>query len=130
MNIGELLENRQTTIKYIAFQQDGATDLEQGSSFRNLRFIEGTNVDILDENGNCIDANANTVINDFGDTQCICKLGFVASNGGRVQNEYDSCVRCIFSAYCFFEGDPCTDNDECDMGVCEGNECKANVSEK
>jgi len=127
IKVGNLLNNRKTEIAFIAFLQDGATLFNYGTSLREITFVQGENTDIIDENGQCKDANALTVILD-GNTTCICDGYFVSSGGGKVQGEVDSCVSCVSSPFCFFEGDPCSVNDDCDNEICDGGICRTTVS--
>lgn len=125
--IGDLLQNRKTKIRFIAFQQYGSTSLDYGSWISGIRIVQGENTAIIGDDGKCIDPHAETVKEET-ETRCICELGYVASNGGRVQGQFDACVACISSSHCFFEGDSCFDNGECDMGICDNGFCKLNVS--
>lgn len=125
--IGGLLENRKTKIRFIAFQQYGSTSLDYGSWISGIRIIQGENTAIIGDDGKCVDQHAKTVKEET-ETRCICELGYVASNGGRVQGQFDVCVACSSSSHCFFEGDSCFGNDECDMGICDNGVCKLNVS--
>lgn len=127
IKVGYLLNDKNTEISFIAFLQDGATLFNYGTSLRDITFVQGENTDIIDENGQCTDPNALTVTLD-GNTNCICDGGYVSSNGGKVQGELDTCVSCVSSPFCFFEGDPCSANDDCDNEICDSGICRTTVS--
>jgi hypothetical protein len=127
INVGSLLNDRKTEIAFIAFIQDGATFLEYGTSITDIAFVQGENIGIIDEDGNCTDSNASTMIQD-GNTTCICKGAYVSSKGGKVQGELDSCISCLSSSFCFFEGDICSVNADCDNTICDGGICRTTVS--
>lgn len=126
VDIGEATEYKTCFIKYLGFRQEMKSDSDLDVPFilRGLVF-EQDRIPKHIINGKCVDPHA--VINDGGDT-CECELGYVSSNGGRIQSEMDQCILCIRSNKCFFEGDECETDDECDQGICENSMCKANVS--
>jgi len=123
INVGSLLNNRRTKIAFIAFTQTGASLLDYGTFIRNIAFVQGANTDIVDENGQCTDSNALTTIQN-SNTTCICDDGYVSSNGGKVQGELDSCISCVSSPSCFFEGDICSVNFDCDNEICDDGICR------
>jgi len=127
INVGSLLNNRRTKIAFIAFTQTGASLLDYGTFIRNIAFVQGANTDIVDENGQCTDSNALTEIQN-SNTTCICDDGYVSSNGGKVQGELDSCISCVSSPSCFFEGDICSVNIDCDNEICDDGICRKTVS--
>lgn len=127
IKVGYLLNDKNTEIAFIAFLQDGATLFNYGTSLRDITFVQGENTDIIDENGQCTDPNALTVTLD-SNTNCICDGGYVSSNGGKQQGELDTCVSCVSSPFCFFEGDPCSANDDCDNEICDSGICRTTVS--
>ena len=112
--IGILLNGKQTDINFIGVIQEA--NLDASSVISSIRLVQGENTDIYDENG-CKDPNALTSGNDDA-TVCTCKDGYVASNGGKRQGEFDSCVKCISSEYCRFDGDQCTSNEDCTTSEC------------
>jgi len=127
INVGSLLNYRIGKIGFIAFVQTGAALLDNGTSIRKIAFVQGDDTDIVDENGQCTDQNALTTIQD-GNKTCICDDGYVSSNGGKVQGELDSCISCVSSPFCFFEGDICSANVDCDNDICDDGICRTTVS--
>ena len=128
INVGSLLNNRKAKIVFIAFIQAGATSLEYGTSITDIVFVHGESIDIVNEKGQCTDPNSSTTTIQDGNTTCICNVGYVSSNGGKVQRELDSCISCVSSPFCFFEGDICSVNADCDNMICDGGICKTTVS--
>ena len=82
------------------------------------------------ENG-CEDINAITS-SAGGSTVCTCANGFVSSNGGKIQGQFDTCAACILSQYCRFDGEACSSDDECIANECEPDSdmgsCSSRVS--
>ena len=127
--IGELLNGRQVLIHYIAFIQEGLA--EANSIISEINIKQDENTDIYDENG-CKDVNAITS-GSGNSTVCTCTDGYISSNGGKIQGEFDSCVKCVKSDFCLFDGAFCSSNDECIANECEKNDmkrCKSRVSLK
>ena len=124
-SIGELLNGKQTEIKFIGFVQESLST--NGSTLiSSIMFIQGENIAIYDENG-CKDPNTVTIGSGL-DTLCICKDGFVASTGGKTQGELDICVPCIDSEFCSFDSESCSNNDDCIASKCDDNRCEVKVS--
>ena len=124
--VGEATEYKTSFIKYLGFWQEmkSESNLEIPFILRNI-VIAQARIPKHIVNGKCVDPHA--IINEEGDT-CECELGYVSSNGGIIQSEMDQCIVCIRSNKCFFEGDECKTDDECDHRICENSMCKANVS--
>ena len=127
--IDELLNGREALVHYIAFIQEGYA--EAYSIISEIKIKQGENTDIYDENG-CKDVNAITS-GSGSSTLCTCTDGYISSNGGKTQGGFDSCVKCVLSDFCLFDGVLCSRNDECIASECEGNvvrRCKSRVSLK
>ena len=122
--IGELVNGKQTDIKCIGIVQDAP--LDGSSTISSISIVQGEKTDIYDDSG-CKDPNAITS-GSGNTTECTCKDGFVASNGGKGQGQFDTCVRCVLSNLCRFDGETCSSHDECIISSCEGSRCKARVS--
>ncbi len=125
IDLGQIFYNKKTSISYISFFMK-VSSMQLGNIAEALvskmSVVLEENTDIIDENGQCKDPNART-INDGGETVCVCIDGFVSSNGGKRQNELDSCVGCLLSPFCGFEGDSCTTSDDCFRGLCQDGRC-------
>jgi len=127
--IGQLLNGKKTNIKFIGFTQDNnsQTPIAGEAAVSSISIIQGANTDIVDEDGVCKDPNARTIVS--GDaTVCMCVDGYVSSNGGKEQGPFDSCIQCILSPTCRFDGGTCADSDYCFGNACVGNKCEARVS--
>ena len=121
VSFGQLLNGKKTQVEFIELYASNAA-----FSISSVAIVQGESTDIYDENG-CKDQNAETVGSGEA-TKCFCKGGYVSSNGGKQQGPYDSCIRCIESDYCGFDGEPCGSNDECFAGACFDDKCEARVS--
>ncbi len=121
--LGMLFDNRTTTINIIEFRQSNKNGRRSGEriisdmQFR-FDFVNNSNITCSER-----DPNAEQT-----DIDCICKEGFVASNGGRVLNSHDSCVKC-YGNNCLFDGNFCTYNRDCMSGRCTNNICSSSVSQ-
>jgi len=126
--IGQLFNGKQTSIRFIGFIQDNSQSPIAGKSVvSNISIIQGANTDLLDDDGKCRDTNAKT-IGSGNATVCMCVDGYVASNGGKVQGQFDSCIQCILSPTCRFDGGTCIDRDYCFANECVHNKCEGRVS--
>lgn len=122
-DIGSLSDFRTTDITYVGFYQFYEDDALWSTSLIDIKISFGDIIPIVDAVGTCTDPNATTLKTDastknniFGRTSgtlCICKRGFVSSNGGIIQGSLDVCIPCILSPHCGFEGDSCSSHDEC-----------------
>jgi hypothetical protein len=128
INVGFLLNDRRANIEFIAFIQANPALLEYGTSVSEIAFVQGENTDIIDEDGECKDPNASTTMLQNGNITCICDVDYVSSGGGNEQRELDSCISCVSSPYCFFEGDYCSGNVDCNNEICDDGICKTTVS--
>lgn len=114
VSIGKILHGKQAEIKFIGFVQDSI--LDGTSQFSNIDIVQGENTAIYDQNG-CKDPYA--ITSGSGDaTLCFCADGYMASNGGKKQGDFDTCVRCIDSDLCQFDGELCSSNDDCIASEC------------
>ena len=127
---GDLLNGKQADISFIGLVQEVETPLEASSIISDINIIQDESTDIFDENG-CKDINA--ITSGTGEsTVCTCANGFVSSNGGKIQGQFDACVACILSEYCRFDGEACSGDDECIANECERDSdmgsCSSRVS--
>ncbi len=125
IDLGQIFYNKETSVSYISlFMKLSSVQFENSveALVSTISVSPGENTDIVDENGQCKDPNART-INDGGETVCFCMDGYVSSNGGKRQKELDSCVGCLLSPFCGFEGDSCTTSDDCYRGSCQDGRC-------
>lgn len=120
--LGEVINYKNATLNYIAVKQN-STSSTTPTILKDFAFIEGQAQALLND-GVCIDTNANKI----ADESCQCKDGFVSSNGGKILGKFDQCVPCFMSDFCFFEGQTCNRNEDCDMGECTNTVCATNVS--
>ena len=125
-HLGRTLNYKSTVLNYVAVKQLPTT----GSStiINDFMFVEDLGSDLFNENGECVDPNAERKMDEDGTAFCMCRLEYVSSNGGRMQGRFDQCVPCIMSESCSFEGEACTNGDDCDKGECIDNICETNVS--
>ncbi len=125
LHIGkDMFGSRSAFVKYIGFSLSTTNEptREVSAKLENIKFNKAPEEDII-KNGACVDENAKL----FQGDKCICKLGFVASNGGRILSNIDDCVRC--TEPCSFDGDSCTDDWDCYSGSCsEKKICTPRVS--
>jgi len=123
---GELLKDKRSDIFFIALaQNDMSATVDAEAFISTLSISPGLNTDIVDENGQCKDVNAETISGNGGEVICRCVDGFKSSNGGRIQNKMDSCVDCLVSPLCAFEGDECLKDDDCIWNSCVAGRCEA-----
>ena len=127
---GDLLNGKQADISFIGLVQEVATPLEASSIISDINIIQDESTEIFDENG-CKDINA--ITSGTGEsTVCTCGNGFVSSNGGKKQGQFDTCVPCILSEYCRFDGEACSGDDECIANKCDRDSdigsCSSRVS--
>lgn len=123
INIGSLSDFRTTDINYIGISQFYDGDATWSTSLIDIKISFGDIIPIVNADGTCEDPNATALKTDastknniFGRTSgtlCICRRGFVSSNGGIIQGNLDVCIPCILSPHCGFEGDSCSSHDEC-----------------
>lgn len=121
--IGSLSDFRTTDINYIGFSQLYKDDALWSASLIDIKISFGDILPIVNGDSTCVDPNATALKTDastknniFGRTSgtlCICRRGFVSSNGGIIQGSLDVCIPCILSPHCGFEGDSCSSHDEC-----------------
>jgi hypothetical protein len=113
------------TISKIRFSQ--AANNSKSSILSQISFKSSPQSVLFDIDGNCKDPNAMT-IKSF--EICECKQGFVSSDGGIFLSENASCVACLVSEYCHFEGRSCESNSNCFSKLCIEGICKQHVSTK
>lgn len=120
----EMFLSRKVEVKYIGFKQETTFSQPRAmtAELANLRFKE-TDPSPQVQGGQCIDTNAEIT----AEQDCLCKLGYVASNGGRILEELDTCVECLQP--CRYDGDTCTYDRDCFTGRCSNEKsCVAGVS--
>ena len=124
--IGVFFENRMTEINAIRFTQfNELNPTSERSDVIGITFRSDDKEPIFNSFGECNDSHAFTIQID-GTDECMCTDQFVASNGGRVLGEYDSCVACLG---CALDGESCNLNRDCMMGRCTpDNVCVPGVS--
>lgn len=131
VDLGPLFDYRMTSIKYMTFSQ-GKYNLPRFAKtvIKNVHLYLGNKTPIIDETGLCFDGNATIVVipDDEARKKCMCLDGFVASNGGTILGEYDTCVRCLGGRYCTLDGGLCVRNRDCFMGRCDDGICTLRVS--
>ncbi len=126
IDLGQIFYNKKTSVSHISI-------VMKLSSVQFTNTVEalvstilvspGEITDIVDENGQCTDPNAKTT-RDGEEIFCLCADGYISSNGGKRQYELDSCVSCLLSPFCGFEGDSCTTSDDCFRGSCHDGRCE------
>ncbi len=131
VDLGQILNGGNTEMSFFTVTQIwNERDNDVPVSISGWNFWDGPNTDIVYENNTCKDPNAEP--EPIGVQECLCKDGFVSSNGGKKQSVSDKCVECLLSRYCSFEGGYCGDESGivCGFGneSCSDNRCEANVS--
>lgn len=89
INIGKMFQDRLTSVKFISFTQNNGI-----SEIRDLSFLSDPEVDIIDEDDECVDPNARRV-RSLGPTGCTCLDGYEPSTGGALQGIFDTCTSCL-----------------------------------
>ena len=128
ISTGDLVDDKRIGVLYFVFHQEGVTSISTETSISDLSLYPGIEVGLFDKNEKCLDPNAETIV-EGGEIMCMCRGAFVSSNGGKEQGALDSCISCISSPNCHFEGDNCFRDDECVWGSCNNNRCVA-ISER
>ena len=126
VRIGIFFENRMTEINAISFAQfNDLNPTSERSDVMGITFRSDDKEPIFNSFGECNDIHAFAIQID-GTLECMCTDQFVASNGGRVLGEYDSCVACLG---CALDGESCNVSRDCMMGTCTpDNVCVPGVS--
>jgi hypothetical protein len=127
INIGEDFFNYRKVdgVNYIGFKQSNSLDSRADTIIINdLRIDQRASIDFIDTNGKCIDENRESDL-PFSPDTCMCKSGYVSSNGGKfITSNDDKCVPCFEP--CGYDGDTCTFTTDCFSGVCDPtNTCEA-----
>jgi len=120
LHLGEFFSFKVTRVRYLSIllESDNSLDGEAVFSDFNLRReglddydkLSGTNCPVLD-------AHSVNFMDSSGRSKCVCIDGFVASNGGKILERYDTCVPTLFSAG-GFDFSPCSYFRECASGTC------------
>lgn len=97
----------------------------KSSILEKISFISSPESDFFNFDGRCLDPNSET-IEPF--KSCLCNEGYVSSSGGLSLNVGESCVSCLVSDHCFFEGQECQSDFECYARRCTEGICEPNVS--
>ena len=93
MSLAAAFNSRIATVRFIAFKLEG---FRGDSIIKSLTFSNGTMTSIFDDDDKCVDPNARRSTRDG----CVCMDGYASSNGGKIQEAYDSCVDCLTEANC------------------------------
>ncbi len=104
VNIGNIFHDRETSIQYMRLKRVGPLDViveNAKSTVSNLQ-SRTESTDIFDDFGLCIDPNS-VVLQSPQGPSCRCLDGFIASNGGKVQGMYDTCVSCFLLPDCPYD---------------------------
>ncbi len=123
--LGMLFDNRTTRINIIEFRQSNQNSRRSGKSIISdikfhFNFVDNSNIACSERDPNTEQSTTGKV------SRCICKEGFVASNGGRVLNKHDSCVNC-YDGKCSFDGNFCSYDRNCMSGRCINNICTSST---
>lgn len=121
---GALFSDKKAGVIFVKLEQKELGPVKAEAFISTISLSPGKNVDIIDDNGLCKDPNANTLIRS-GKTVCQCADSYMSSNGGRIQNKSDSCVHCLISKFCVFEGGICITDEECIWNSCVRGKCEA-----
>ena len=106
IDLGHTVNGKRTNMSFLTVAQNmNRTDYNSPVTISGWTFSYGPNTDIVDEQNKCKDENA--LPEPIGVQKCLCKDGFVSSNGGKEQSITDECVTCLSSEYCSFEGGYC-----------------------
>ena len=131
MNIpfgGDYFLNTQASVKYIVLKQSvNGFDPPRAVSVKigDVQVTRAQAPSQITDSGGCSDENAESF--PIGG-KCVCKFGYIASNGGKQLYEFDSCVPCI--APFGYDGETCYINRSCASGQCNSNKCLEGVSSK
>ena len=141
LNVGGLFDDRITSLTHIHIaQRKKATSQSGRSIISNISIVTNEVEDIFDNLGKCADEKAIKIVdNYFPAPQCQCEEHFVASNGGKLLGDFDTCVqcfldhticaRCLPEPHCKFDNEPCTFDRDCALGSCQNGFCRAGVSQ-
>ena len=140
ISAGALFEDRKSFITHIRFEQVNIMPSRLGKTILSkLSILTDDKIRIFDAEGNCVDKEASKESNDITvEQQCYCAENFVASNGGKILGNYDTCIQCLLDtticatclpeSHCAFDDEPCAVNRDCAMGSCENGMCRPGVS--
>ena len=123
----EYLFKRRASIKYIVFKQT-VNDFNPTRAITvkisEVEVIRAQPLDQITSSGTCSDANAEPLPQN---DKCICKMGYVSSNGGReLLSNFDACVP--NKVPIGYDKDVCYVNRTCLSGLCDSNKCIGSVS--
>lgn len=130
-SVGVLFDYRMTEINFIGVHQVNKENERFGEiMLSNFTIEHGHKESVVNSDGICKDPHAfNPGKNEEGaleNMRCACSDRYVASNGGKILGEYDSCVPCLA---CALDGDSCNLDRDCMMGTCTNERCVPNVSQ-
>lgn len=126
VDIGKLLDGKRTEVRFAGFLQEASK--ASSSKLSHLNIFQGEVIGLFDEIGNCRDQSANTIHEGDGSLMCVCKDGHISSGGGKRQQEMDSCIDCIRSELCLFDGERCSQDGDCFANSCMNGVCESKVS--
>lgn len=121
---GEMFDFKSVQARFISFVQTNL-DPRAGETTVSGISVRQLNIEsLLDDEGYCRDPNAYTTTASL----CICKDGYVSSNGGKEIGIYDGCVECRGSPLCAFDHGRCDSDRDCFEGECVAGTCSSKVS--
>ncbi len=122
--LADMFNNRKTSVNYIVLKQSYPSSSQSMVSLEytrigDFRFIDD-DVRYIEDN-RCLDNNARLLTLQLSKKQaCQCLDGFVASNGGKIQGVYDTCISCLDRPSCALDSSA--------LGLGKSDVC-ANVSD-
>lgn len=123
--IGEdIFEHKISQATHLIFEQINSDPREGETNLKTIYTQQLAVPPLIDSDGNCSDENAIKSTN----LTCVCKLGYVSSNGGTVLDELDTCVPCTRPYLCGFDADTCERDQDCLLGWCSSGYCLFSVS--
>jgi hypothetical protein len=125
IHLGDFFSFKIVQVRYfsILFENDNYFDGEAVLSGFSLR-REGLGDYDNFSGTNCpaLDVNSAVITNSAGRRKCVCIDGFVASNGGKILERYDTCVSTLFSIG-GFDFSSCGSFRDCASGTCSLGSC-------
>ena len=120
LHLGNFFSFKVTQVRYLSIllENNDSLDGEAVLSGFNLKREGLDDYDKLSgKNCSVLDAHSAIFIDSSRRNKCVCIDGFVASNGGKVLERYDTCVPTLFSVG-GFDSSPCSYFRECASGTC------------
>lgn len=120
----EIFEHEVSQAAFLMLEQFNSNPREGETSLKNISIHQHAVLPLINSDGDCVDVNAIVT----GNSTCLCKLGFVSSNGGTVLGPLDTCVSCTRKPFCGFDTDTCERDRDCLIGRCLNGTCLSSVS--